>query len=178
MAIYFLRHGQSVANVQRIFAGQRNDSPLTDLGVEQAKIAGVKIKKLNINRIVTSNLERAIQTGNEVAKVIGLDVDNIEVDNRLAEYDMGELTNSPVRDISSDDFVGVDGAEKVIDFHNRIVSALKQYKNCDEDILLVSHAGIYKIIEAYRTGMVLKDFHTLSDCPNATVFELDLNWLK
>jgi len=178
MAIYFLRHGQSVANVQHIFAGQRNDSPLTDLGIEQAKISGVKIKKLNINRIITSNLERAIQTGNEVAKVIGLDANKIEVDKRLAEYDMGVLTNTPVRDISSEDFIGADGAENVIDFYNRVIFALKRYKSCDENILLVSHAGVNKIIEASKIGMDLKDFHTLIDCPNASVFELDLNWLK
>lgn len=176
MAIYFIRHGQSTANVEHIFAGQRNDSLLTDLGHEQAKTAGVGIKNLGIDRIVSSNLIRARQTATEVAKVIGFDVDKIEVDNRLAEYDMGEITNTPVRDLSSEELFEARGAEDVTAFHDRIFSALKQYKNYDENILLVSHAGVNKMIEVSKAGGDLKDFHKLADCPNAGEFELDLSW--
>lgn len=35
--IYFVRHGESEANVEKKFAGQKEDSPLTELGREQAK---------------------------------------------------------------------------------------------------------------------------------------------
>lgn len=178
MAIYFLRHGQSEANAQRIFAGQQNDSALTDLGFEQAKLAGQDIKKFKIDRIIASNLIRAIQTASEVAKIIGYDVDNIEIDNRITEYDTGAITNTPIREISSEEFLGADGAEDVYEFRDRIVSALKQYKDYDENILLVSHAGVNKMIEALKTGIDLRNFHSLPDCSNASVFELDLNWLN
>lgn len=177
MAIYFLRHGQSEANAQRIFAGQQNNSPLTELGFEQAKLAGKDIKKLNIDRIIASNLTRAIQTATEVAKVIGFDVDKIEIDSRITEYDTGAITNTPIREISSKEFLEADGAEDVFMFRDRIVSALKQYKDYDGNILLVSHAGVNKMIEALKMGIDLRDFHSLSDCSNAREFELDLSFL-
>lgn len=128
MAIYFLRHGESVANVQNIFAGQKNNALLTPLGVEQARQVGAEIKKLNINQIIASNLTRAIETATEVANVIGFDSNRIEIDERIAEYDTGILTNEPIRKISSLDFIKVDGAEDVKHFHDRVVSFLKQYK--------------------------------------------------
>ena len=35
--IYFVRHGLSEANVKRVFAGQKDNSPLVDEGRKQAK---------------------------------------------------------------------------------------------------------------------------------------------
>lgn len=34
--VYFVRHGQSQANIDQVFAGSRLDSPLTVRGLEQA----------------------------------------------------------------------------------------------------------------------------------------------
>lgn len=178
MTVYFLRHGQSEANAQRIFAGQQNDAPLTELGIGQAKLAGQEIKKMHIDRIVASNLTRATQTATEVAKVIGFNIEKIEIDDRITEYDTGVITNTPIRDILSEEFLGAEGAEDVIEFRDRIVSALKQYKSKAGDVLLVSHAGVNKMIEALKMGIDIKDFHNLADCPNATVFELNLDWLN
>lgn len=35
--IYFIRHGESEANERKVFAGQKDDSILTEKGREQAK---------------------------------------------------------------------------------------------------------------------------------------------
>ena len=58
--IYFIRHGESEANLKHVFAGQRDNSALTQKGVEQAKAEGEKIKgmDLNISMITTSLLVR------------------------------------------------------------------------------------------------------------------------
>lgn len=37
--IYFVRHGQSEANMKKIYAGS-TDSPLTPLGIQQAQETG------------------------------------------------------------------------------------------------------------------------------------------
>lgn len=99
---------------------------------------------MHIDRIVASNLTRATQTATEVAKVIGFDIEKIEIDDRIIEHDTGVITNTPIRDISSEEFLGMDGAEDVIEFRDRIVSALKQYKSKAGDVLPVSHAGVNK----------------------------------
>ena len=45
---YIFRHGQSTYNVTGRIQGQTNDSVLTDLGKEQAKAVGEKLKKTKI----------------------------------------------------------------------------------------------------------------------------------
>jgi len=47
--IYFVRHGLSEANVKKVFAGQKDDTPLVDEGREQAKATADTIKKQVIN---------------------------------------------------------------------------------------------------------------------------------
>ena len=58
--LYFVRHGQCVANAEGVLAG-RQDSPLTELGIEQAREEAVKIRnsELVFDMIVSSPLSRA-----------------------------------------------------------------------------------------------------------------------
>jgi broad specificity phosphatase PhoE len=46
--IYFLRHGESEANVKGTFAGQRENSSLTEKGKAQAKDAALDLIKKKI----------------------------------------------------------------------------------------------------------------------------------
>lgn len=67
MTIYFVRHGESVANEQNFYAGKLN-SPLTHLGRRQAKQAADYIRRLGLrfDEVHISTLERAQET----AKII------------------------------------------------------------------------------------------------------------
>lgn len=68
MAIYFIRHGQSEFNAA--FKGEVDplifDAPLTNLGFEQAFEARIAVNSLNITRVITSPLTRAIQTAQTI----------------------------------------------------------------------------------------------------------------
>ena len=48
--IYFVRHGESEANVKGMFAGQRDDSPITQTGEQQARDTAKKILEENIQK--------------------------------------------------------------------------------------------------------------------------------
>ena len=69
MKIYFVRHGQTNYNSQRLIQG-RVDEPLNKIGIKQAKETGQIIKGLNftIDKIVTSPLSRAFETGHLIAR--------------------------------------------------------------------------------------------------------------
>ncbi|MEI6710902.1 MAG: phosphoglycerate mutase family protein [bacterium] len=73
MTLYFLRHGQTLANLNGNFAGQKDNSPLTDLGIQQAKDAAKAWKQQNIqlDKIVSSPLIRARKTAEIFAEGIG-----------------------------------------------------------------------------------------------------------
>lgn len=61
--LWLLRHGQTMFNRKDMVQGQC-DSPLSDLGIEQAKAAGAYIKEMDIHpdHIYTSDLPRTRQT--------------------------------------------------------------------------------------------------------------------
>src|SRR6266496_3448645 len=68
-----LRHGQTPMSVQKRYAG-RSDVPLTDAGVAQAAAAAKRLAQAGIGAIVTSPLQRAVRTAEEVAAVTGVPV--------------------------------------------------------------------------------------------------------
>jgi len=178
MPIYFLRHGESEANVKGLFAGQRDDSPLTALGIQQARLAAEDLKNLGITRIISSKLTRAFQTATEIANVIGFDPKQIETDDRIIEYDMGAISGTPIRKITPKEMIIADGAEKASKIRERLLSFLKEYKDSSDVILMVSHAGFYRMIKATEQGMEANKFYSLTACPNAHAVKLNLDWLN
>ena len=90
--IYLLRHGQTVWNAERRIQG-RLDSPLTPLGIAQAKALGLllarELPKPADFRIVASPQGRAWQTAVIVAGELGLPVSGIAHDERLMEQEGG-----------------------------------------------------------------------------------------
>lgn len=87
------RHGQSDWNLKNLFTGWKNVD-LTDLGVQEAKAAGQRLKAKGIGFDVafTSDLLRAQRTCQLILEELGQT--NIEVikDQALNERDYGDLT--------------------------------------------------------------------------------------
>jgi broad specificity phosphatase PhoE len=88
--IYFMRHGESQANADSVFAGPSYKAPLTELGKSQAQLEGARIKSQGItfDRIIASPIERAKETAELLADAAGCNPGCITYDERLVEYDM------------------------------------------------------------------------------------------
>ena len=90
--IFLIRHGQTEFNREGRLQG-RLDSPLTDLGVEQARRMGHCLKSFIDDpaqwRLIASPLGRARQTALIVREATGLACE-IEFDSRLAEISVGD----------------------------------------------------------------------------------------
>ncbi|HSX00454.1 MAG TPA: histidine phosphatase family protein [Patescibacteria group bacterium] len=172
--LYFIRHGESVANVRNLFAGQLDNTPLTEAGKRQATAAGQRIKSSNvrIDLIVTSPLVRARQTAELIRTAIGLPLEKIIEDTGIAEYDMGDLTSTPRKNITSKQLISAPHAEDPIAFMNRVMSVITRLRARQGNILVVSHAGVGRIIEANRQGMPAADFYDLASYPNAELVKL------
>ena len=71
--LYFVRHGQTVWNVENKICGA-SESPLTELGHEQARETGRALKQridageLAIDEILASPLRRAYDTAREISE--------------------------------------------------------------------------------------------------------------
>ena len=58
---YLMRHGQTLFNLRRKIQGAC-DSPLTDLGIKQAKVAGEYFKNIPLDHAYSSTSERCCDT--------------------------------------------------------------------------------------------------------------------
>lgn len=169
--IYFVRHGESVANINRVFAGQRDDSPLTEVGRKQAVDAAKDIvsRDIKIEKVVSSPLLRARETTEIIIREAGLVGIELVIDPRIAEYDMGDFTGTPLRKIPVDEMSHDMNVEDPVKFMQRVHGLLDEL---GENTLIVSHAGVGRIIEAKKTGRRAEEFYDLEAYPNAKVVEL------
>lgn len=143
--IYFVRHGQSVSNAQGVHAGRGLDSELTDQGRQNSRLSAQKAKKdgIKIDQIIASPMKRTWDTALEFAHVYNL---SVTVDDRLKEYDIGLATGVPITDCDNDYQTSNPSSEPVIDFQARVLDFLQSIDNSDQNILIVSHGGVARII--------------------------------
>ncbi len=72
--LLLIRHGQSMANLEGVFAGQC-DIPLTELGLKQAeKTAEFIAENYEVDCVYASDLIRAFKTGKTIANAFNLPV--------------------------------------------------------------------------------------------------------
>src|SRR3954454_24984017 len=84
--IVLVRHGETKWNVEQRIQGQ-GDSPLTETGIEQARLIGRRLAREHFDRLIASDLGRALQTAAEIGQLTGHAVDP---DARLRERHFGE----------------------------------------------------------------------------------------
>jgi len=94
--LYIFRHGQSEWNKLKKIQGSV-DSPLTSLGVQQAKRIPAHLKDKNIGIIYSSHLKRAWKTGEVVAKELGIEI----IENKdLREICGGAIEGKTIKEAS------------------------------------------------------------------------------
>ena len=69
MKIYFIRHGETIWNTEKRFQGSSN-SPLTELGRNQALKLGKRLKNTNFTNFYSSPLGRTIETSQDRKSVV------------------------------------------------------------------------------------------------------------
>ena len=71
--LYLIRHGQSAGNAEGRFGGH-GTTPLSELGQKQAEITAAILAKEGVNAIYSSDLFRAVQTAEPLAKLLNLPI--------------------------------------------------------------------------------------------------------
>ena len=71
--LYLIRHGQSAGNAEGRFGGH-SPTPLSELGIQQAKLTGQALAKEKIQTIYSSDLLRTVQTAEQLAKLLNLPI--------------------------------------------------------------------------------------------------------
>jgi probable phosphoglycerate mutase len=152
-----LRHGQTSMSVQKRYAG-RSDVPLTGIGMRQAVAAAKRLASAGIGVIVSSPLERAVQTAQEVAAVTGVPV---VTDDGFREADFGAwegLTFAEVKERwpaelttwLADPTVAPPGGESFAEVSERVTAVMPRVLADREGqtVLIVSHVTPIKMLVA------------------------------
>ncbi len=87
--IYLFRHGRTFDNIQSIFSGWR-DSKLTNSGVDDARIVGIRLKDKKINVAFHTSLSRSKHTLREAIRG-HKECKKIIEDDRMIERSYGNL---------------------------------------------------------------------------------------
>ncbi len=150
--ITLLRHGQTDFNAQGRLQG-RIDNPLNDIGVQQAKRAAKAIGP--VDKIISSPLQRAIQTAEVFNK-------EIETDEKWIELDYGEWDGAHLDTISKEtwsewknnpSFTPPKG-ESLETLGARVKSFLENVqRNSKQHLLIVTHVSPIKAAVAWTLGV-------------------------
>lgn len=172
----FVRHGQSKANAENWIA--RPDTPLTELGLQQAKETGQSLRGMNIKTIVCSPMIRAQQTAETIAGELGIPVAHIKIVEELHERRFPSMEGKPKTQDSLWYFTTDEGdSEQRTELIKRMKKALQKLKKFTEheDILVVGHgcSGFY-MLEIASGKNHFDDFKEVRLMNNADFIEVEL----
>src|SRR3979411_1519126 len=90
MQLYFVRHGESEANVRQVFSNSDRDTAfgLTDLGRAQVEDLAARLAGVPFAAFYCSPVLRARQSADIVAARLGIDY---VIAPAIAEYEVGQL---------------------------------------------------------------------------------------
>ena len=182
--LYFARHGETDDNARLIFQGQGGKG-LNSRGRAQARRLAERMRKSMVTTIVTSDLQRAMET----AVIVG-DACRVEpsLDPDLREVDVGRWTgksHEEIEELYPEEWGawanGLDlprgGGETYAALAQRIERAVTRIAGMDarDPILVVSHGGSIKSYVAKLLGVGPAGLRALAGVGNAglTVIERD-----
>lgn len=157
--IYVTRHGETEWNKLRRMQG-RLDSPLTELGREQAQWLGERLKDVKIDHLYSSPAGRAIETATLINQFKGLPIKTSE---NLQEICLGSWEGKTQVEIEAYDaeryvhfwhqpecFIPSDGEsfESIIQRAGEQLERISE-AHIGETVLVVAHAVVLKSMIAY-----------------------------
>ncbi len=142
---YMIRHGQTEANKREVMAGS-TDSPLTELGREQAKSVQKVVSELKVKpkTIVHSDLSRARDTAHIINEVLNVPMHE-EPD--IAEIHSGDWEGRPWAECEDllDGWPTPPNGETFDEFAERLRKGKKLHiEQHDGPVLLVCHGGVMR----------------------------------
>ena len=158
--ILLIRHGETLWNQQGRMQGQ-HDSPLTSLGLQQARRLASRMKGVSFTALYSSDLGRAYQTARCIADETAHDIVS-EPDLRERSFGIFEgLTNAEIQMRYPDHYepfarrdpsYAMPNGESATQFRDRCVGCLERLteRHAGETIVVVTHGLVLDAL--YRTA--------------------------
>ncbi|MCS6845218.1 MAG: histidine phosphatase family protein [Caldilineales bacterium] len=170
--LLLLRHGETEWNLTGRWQGQAADTPLTDLGRQQARIVAQRLRSYPIQAIYSSDLARAFETAQIVGEALGLAP---IPEPGLRESDIGAWMGLTWEEIVArfpDEvaamLAGQDvrrgGGESFTELQARLGATAERIvaRHPGQTVLLVSHGAALRSLVAHVLGASLSQMHRLA----------------
>jgi probable phosphoglycerate mutase len=176
MRIYFVRHGQSEANVLRVISNRDLPHSLTDVGLRQAEALARTLADVSLAAIYSSPIVRALETAQIVGHAKNLPV---EIVDALREPDCGIMEGRgdaeawAEHDRAVSDWLAgqhdscIEGGESYNDLRARFVPFIDRlvadHGGTDHHLLLITHGSLlYLMLPLVLTNI---DLATVGEYP-------------
>ena len=178
-SIYFVRHGETVWNVENKVCGA-TDIALTERGHQQAAATGKRILEEGIqaDEILYSPLVRAAETARHISEITGIPA---RVEPRLIEQCFGKWEGTPrdgqeFRKAKGEFCCRYDGGESMLQLAQRIYNLLDELKAepGDKTYILVAHNGISRVVHSYFYDMTNEEYASFG-VENCSVLRYDFS---
>ncbi len=151
--IFLVRHGETVDNARQIMQGQ-TQGELNEQGRKQAQQVAERLSAEEVDAVVASDLRRAIQTAEIIAKPHGLQVVTTPL---LRERDWGSFTGRFIPDLRGetwpDDIESEDALlKRAQDFLQKMTATYEGKR-----VVAVGHGIINKAILAVYASCTMKE---------------------
>ena len=171
---YLIRHGTNDHLAKALLAGRLPNVHLNDKGRAEAERLATALAGTGIQRIISSPLERAVQTAEPIARRLGL---QIEIAPEIQEIDFGDWTGKAIdaldRDPAWKNFnlyrsgTRIPRGETMLEAQVRMVAFLEKLRaeKSNEIVALFSHGDPIKAVFAYYLGIPLDLFTRIEISP-------------
>jgi probable phosphomutase (TIGR03848 family) len=171
--IYLVRHGMCDP-VGRLIAGRAPGVHLNEEGRAEVMALARHLQSVPLSRIISSPLERTVETADAIASLRGLPV---SVDEGLIEIDFGDWTGRTLESLAPDEawkrfnaarsVTRIPGGEWMLDVQRRMVRCMDELERSarGESVALVSHGDVIKAAIAWYAGMPLDFFPRFEIAP-------------
>ena len=158
MEIYVVRHGQTDYNVKKVFQGHI-DIPLNETGEKQAQETASKFRNIDVDMILVSPLQRALQTAKPISKITEVP---ITIEDRIIERSFGNMEGHQNREdwnikmmLDYEKNYDIENIEPIQSLFKRVYDFLDEIteKYKDKKVVLVTHGAVSQPIECYFNGM-------------------------
>jgi probable phosphomutase (TIGR03848 family) len=170
--LLLVRHGLT-AMTGPVLAGRTPSVHLDERGQKQAAAVAERIAVLPVTAVVSSPLDRCVETAAAIGQAQKADVD-VEVERRIIECDYGDWTGKPIKDLLRDPMWKVVQAqpsaarfpagESLTEVSARAVAAVRDWNaKLPDDAIWVacSHGDVIKAILADALGLHLDQFQRI-----------------
>jgi probable phosphoglycerate mutase len=187
MKLYFIRHGESEANIQHVISNYGSHYGLTEHGKQQVQVLAERLKETPLTTMYSSPVLRAMDTADILYQALDLPY---RVTEALREYHCGILEGKSDEEswrlhrkyyedwtLRHDYTSKPDGGESFVDIQNRFVPFIESLKRNDDDehILLVGHGGLFHLMLPLILTNIDNDFSNTHSIGHTEIIVAELH---